>query len=98
MPTETETLIQSETEAVPKQQSTWSDSVSLVPPAVPAQEPILALAMEQQQPEPRPEMEVAEAEEQLPADPPGGNQEDVPQLRRSTRVRRPPVKLKEGGM
>ena len=99
----TETLVQSETESViqggtkivvqsvvPKQQPTWSDSFSLrkiCPPAVPAQEPILVPAMEQQQPESHPEMELAEAEEQLTADPPGGDQEEVPQLRRYTRVR-----------
>ena len=84
-------------DVVPRQQATWSDSLSLgseqeLPP-VPAQEPILA--PEQEQPELVPEMET---EEQLVTDPPLEDQEEVPQLRRSTRVRRPTVKLKEGGM
>ena len=52
----------------------------------------LFMVPEQEQPEPVPEMET---EEQLVADP---TQEKVPQLRRSSRVRRPTVKLKEGGM
>ena len=90
---EAETVVQRD--VVPRQQATWSDSLSLgseqeLPPAVPAPEPILA--PEQEQPEPVPEMET---EEQLVTDPP---QEGVPPLRRSTRVRRPTVKLKEGGM
>ena len=57
---------------------------------MPTQEPVLA--PEQEQPEPVPDMET---EEQLVADP---TQEKVPPLRRSSRVRRPTVKLKEGGM
>ena len=88
-----ETVVQRD--VAPRQQATWSDSLSLgseqeLPPAVPAQEPILA--PEQKQQEPVPEMET---EEQLVTDP---SQEGVPPLRRSTRVRRPTVKLKEGGM
>ena len=85
-------------DVVPRQQATWSDSLSLgseqeLPPPVAAQEPIPA--PEQEQPEPVPEMET---EEELVTDPPLEDQEEVPQLRRSTRVRRPTVKLKEGGM
>ena len=79
---EAETVVQRD--VVPRQQATWSDSLSLgseqeLPPAVPAPEPILA--PEQEQPEPVLEMET---EEQLVTDPP---QEGVPPLRRSTRVR-----------
>ena len=90
---EAETVVQRD--VVPRQQATWSESLSLgseqeLPPAVPAQEPVLA--PEQEQPEPVPEMET---EEQLVADP---TQEEVPPLRRSSRVRRPTAKLKEGGM
>ncbi|KAL5491764.1 hypothetical protein EMCRGX_G017118 [Ephydatia muelleri] len=62
-----ETVVQRDLD--PRQQATWSDSLSLgseqeLPPAVPAQEPILA--PEQEQPEPVPEMET---EERLVVDP-----------------------------
>ena len=88
-----ETVVQRD--VVPRQRATWSESLSLgseqeLPPAVPAQEPVLA--PDQEQPEPVPDMET---DEQLVADP---TQEEVPPLRRSSRVRRPTVKLKEGGM
>ena len=62
-----ETVVQRDLD--PRQQATWSDSLSLgseqeLPPAVPAQEPILA--PEQEQSEPVPEMET---EERLVIDP-----------------------------
>ena len=78
---EAEIIIQRD--VVPRLQSKWSVSLSLgseqeLPPAVPAQEQILAPEQEQPEPAPDPSLE---------------DQEKVPQLRRSTIVRKPTVKL-----
>ena len=78
---EAEIIIQ--IDVVPRLQSKWSVSLSLgseqeLPPAVPAQEKILAPEQEQPEPASHPSLE---------------DQEEVPQLRRSTIVRKPTVKL-----